>query len=176
MDKKVMKMDQIINEQKLREIVREELRKVIDDVLLSEMALSLSDFRRKAADRIQQILTNWCLVRYARYDESVKNTRNNWATELYAVMYAVGSVRLKKGKDIDTKQNALFKVWSDFEVDRDESAIHDLVCIKFESEGIDTNSGEYIQTITDCKNATRDIVGSITSGDRATILKYIRTI
>ena len=60
----------------LERVVREELQKYI----ITEMALSLSDYKKRVEDRLQQILENWCLIRYVTITgdkEMLKNHCSN---------------------------------------------------------------------------------------------------
>ena len=164
------------NEALLRKIINEEVRKLMDEFIISEMAFSLSEYRHKASDRIPQIVINWCLVRYARYDEKNKKLRNHWATELVNLMHAVSSMSVKKGNDVEKKQKALYGIFSDYEVDRNEGAVSDMISDKFEIEGIDTYSESYIRTVSDFISESRNIVNAMVTGNRANVFKYVRTI
>lgn len=159
----------------LRNLIKEEVTRAIEKALVTEMAYSLSDYKRRAEDRIAQILTNWCLIRYTDYDERYQKLRKHWSSELLVQMQYVSRMRLKKGDD-ETKQKALYTIWSENEFDRDENVIDGIVCAKFMEEGIDTYSEAYIQTISDCKDATRDVVNALLSPSVGKIIHYISSI
>ena len=44
-------------------IVREELQRY----LITEMAITLKDYRKNVEALMQQILENWCLIRYSKH-------------------------------------------------------------------------------------------------------------
>ena len=174
--RKTSQMLLTIEEKKLKEIISDIVKETAERILMTEMAFSLSSYKNKVEDRIDQLITNWCLVRYTRYDEKFIKLRTHWSVELIALMNDIRQMRLKKGDNIETKQNALYYVWSEYEFDRDETMIDNTISLKFEKEGINTQSEWYINTVSDCKNATRDIVNALLSDSKPKIMKYVRSI
>lgn len=160
----------------LRRIIREEVRSAIDELLVTEMAFSLSDYKRKADNRVCQIITNWCLVRYASKDEKVKKLKPHWSVELMTQMSYVGELRLKNGDNIESKAKALYGIWAAYEFDRNESSVDMIVAPKFDSEGIDTYSDKYIETVSECVSSSKEIVDTILTGSRAKIMEYVRKL
>lgn len=145
-------------------------------MLITEMSFPLSEYRRKADNKIPQIVTNWCLVRYASKNERYKRLKSHWCSELLAHMTYVGGLRTKKGNDTESKMKVLYGLWAAYEIDRDEKAVDMMVSAKFVSEKIDTYSQEYIDTLSECVAATKDIVNALLSESRAAIFNYIKTL
>lgn len=59
------------------------LKDIIRESLIYEMANNLSTFRLKLQDIMPQVIENWCLVKWCDMnpDElTSKRLRNNWAT------------------------------------------------------------------------------------------------
>lgn len=165
-----------INELKLREIIREEIMKVFPKIILSEMAFDLNKYKDQVRYHIRQIAINWCLVRYTDYNQDYIKTRNHWSGELVEQMSFIAAMKLKKGNNPSAKEKALFSIWNEFDFDTDETAIDMTIASKFESEGIDTSSDEYINVTQDFKNETRNIVSVILSNNRSIIKEYVKNI
>lgn len=160
----------------LRRIIREEVRSAIDELLVTEMAFLLSDYKRKADNRVCQIITNWCLVRYASKDEKYRKLLPHCSVELMTQMSYVGNLRLKNGDNIESKAKALYGICAGYEFDRNESAVDMIVAPKFDSEGIDTYSDKYIETISECVSSSKEIMDTILSRSRAKIMEYVRKL
>lgn len=162
--------------EKLKDKIRAYVMEEVDRIVLAEMAYSRKDFKTLVRDRMNQLITNWCLVRYSTIDKRYKILHNHWCSELYAIMSSISRMKLKHGNNTETKQNVLYTIWSEEEFDRDEGSIDWTIKNKFTKEGIDTTSDGYIQTVSDCKNATKDIVNAILSGSEKELTKYIMSI
>ena len=163
-------------EAKLREIIKEEVRKVFYECMLNEMAFDLGKYKDQVRNHMQQIAINWCLVRYTTYDENFIQLRRHWSSELLSQMNFIAGMKIKGKDDTSTKQKALYSIWNEFEFDTDERAIDMMVSGKFESEGIDTYSEQYIQTTVDFKEASKEIIEVILSGSRKVIQDYVLNI
>ena len=109
----------LMNEVDLRElkliignIVREELQKYV----ITEMAMSLKDYKNKVESLMQQILENWCLVRYTTITGDKADLKNHWCLELSAHINNVASMKVKSGD----KHKALYSLWNMYDWDTDE--------------------------------------------------------
>lgn len=134
---------------------------------LTEMAISLLAFNEKLESRINQILQNWCLVRFC--DDNVKHpayiNRNHWASELYALMTDISSYKLKSGRKDKTVYNVLAN-----ELELDNSyEIEKRIKRKFIIEGLEKE----VQTIAHiCSLNIEDICENICK-DEAAIYLYV---
>ena len=166
----------IRDEQKMREIIREEVGKIVSEILLTEMAFDLGKYKNQIRNHITQIAINWCLVRYTDYDTKYVPLRKHWSSELLSHLNFIAGLNLKGKNDDATKEKALFSIWNEFDFDTDERSIDMAVASKFESEGIDTYSEQYIQTTKYFKEETKKLVDVIVSGSRKVILEYVKQI
>lgn len=157
-------------------VVREVMEREFSKYTLNEMAINLSEYRKKVEDRMQQILENWCLVRYVSLTGDRILLKEHWKTELLAHLIYISSLKLKNGDSILSKEKAIYKLWNDFEFDNDENVIMKRMHVKFKIEKIPTNTEVYIQIAQDFKNAARDIVSALLAPSRSAIEEYIETI
>ena len=134
-------------------IVREELQRY----LITEMAVSLKDYRKNIESLMQQIIENWCL-------------------ELKAHMNNIAAMKLKDGNKITTKQNTIFDIWNKYDLDSDENCIALRIATKFEMENIDTVGDFFAQVVSDFKNETTKLVKILTTGNNYSIKEYVENI
>ena len=163
--------DLIINENYIREIVRHEIKKS-----LNEMAMPLKIYKDRVSDIIQQLIQNWCLVRYSTISNDKLNLKNHWKTELLSHMSLIHSMKVKPNDNIKIKEKALYTVWNWFEFDINESCIDGCIKGKFKKEKINTNGDIYSQVIDDCKKSTKDIVNALLSPTYNNMFDYVQTI
>lgn len=132
----------------LEKVIREELQKYI----ITEMALSLSDYKKRVEDRIQQILENWCLIRYVTITGDKEMLKNHWKKELLAQLNYIGAMKVKNGDSSSTKLKAVYQIWNMFDLDTDERCIAQRLYTKFKGENINIKSPEFAQVVSDFKD------------------------
>ena len=135
----------------LEKVVREELQKYI----ITEMALSLSDYKKRVEDRLQQVLENWCLIRYVTITGDKERLKNHWKKELLAQLNYIGAMKLKNGDSSSTKLKVVYQIWNMFDLDTDERCIAQRLYTKFREENIDTKSEVFAQVVKDFKNSIK---------------------
>lgn len=168
-------MDKVfINELKcvISNVVREELQKYV----ITEMAMSLKDYKNRVESLMQQILENWCLVRYCTLTNDKQEMKNHWKMELRAHINNIASIKLKNGNSPTAKQNALYSLWNMYDWDTDESCISRRLYVKFEEEEISTNNTIFAQIVTDFKNETKNIIKILTSNSNLDVMEYVNCI
>ena len=153
-------------------IIREELQKYV----ITEMAMSIKDYKERVENLMQQILENWCLIRYSTLTGEKQELKKHWKYELRAHINNIVSIKLKNGNSLSSKQNALYSLWNIYDWDTDESCISRRLYIKFEKEGIPTNDMVFAQIVSDFKNETKTIVKILTSSSNIEVLEYINNI
>ena len=176
MDKNIIHLNEAELYNLIGTVVREVMEREFSKYALNEMAINLSEYRKKVEDRMQQILENWCLVRYVSLTGDLVLLKEHWKTELLAHLIYISSLKLKNGDSILSKEKAIYKLWNDFEFDNDENVIMKRMHVKFKIEKIPTNTEVYIQIAQDFKNAARDIVSALLAPSRSAIEEYIETI
>ena len=162
----------IFSEKNIRKIIREEIEKY----MLNEMALSLSEYKFRVESIMQQILENWCLVRYCTLTGDKPENKNHWKTELIAHINNIAGLKIKNGNSVVTKTNTIFKLWNMYDWDTDESCIAQRLFSKFYKEGIDTKSKVYSQIVSDFKKETKKLAYTLTDTSTDSILNYVNNI
>lgn len=153
-------------------IVREELQRY----LITEMAVTLKDYRKNVEALMQQILENWCLIRYTTISGDKLEYRKHWCLELKAHMNNIAAMKIKDGNKVTTKQNAIFDIWNKYDLDSDENCIALRIATKFEMENIDTVGEFFAQVVSDFKNETTKLVKILTTGNNYAIKEYVENI
>lgn len=166
-DEKYLKL--IINESVMR-IVKEELGKYC----LNEMAMPLSDYKWRIENLIPQLVENWCLVSYCRLSGKNIRDKNHWQSELYATLKAMAAYRTARGNKAETREKALYSIFSMLEIDRDEQAVNLLIYKKFHDENLPTEGEIYNAVIQDFISSIREIVDVILSQSPAEVLNYVK--
>ena len=169
-------MDGIINETVLKEYIQKCVKTYVDEIMLNEMAFDLKTYKERIRNHAIQIAINWCLVRYSFYDKKYSQLTRHWMTELKTQLNALAVAKVTSKKQTDVKYKSVLSVWAEYEFDRDEYSINGQIANKFEEEGIDILSEEYIKVVDEFKNETRKIAEVIASGDRNTVNEYVNNL
>ena len=149
-------------------IIREELQKYV----ITEMAIPLKDYKNKVESLMQQILENWCLVRYSTISGDKTEWKKHWSMELAAHINNVASMKVKNGD----KQKALYSLWNMYDWDTDESCIAQRLWTKFYKENIPTEGEYFAQVVSDFKNETKKLIKILASGYPTEVKEYINNI
>lgn len=166
----------LLDESTLREYIQNVVYETIDRVLLNEMAFDLKTYKDRIRNHAIQIAINWCLVRYTYYNENFIQLRKHWMAELKTQLNAITIAKVSVKKQSDAKYKSFLSVWAEFEFDRDEYSINGQIANKFEAEGIDTLSEDYIKVVDDFKNEAKNIANVVASGDRTKVNDYVEKI
>lgn len=166
----------LLDESTLREYIQNVVYEAIDRVLLNEMAFDLKTYKDRIRNHAIQIAINWCLVRYTYYNENFIHLRNHWMSELKAQLNAITIAKVSVKNQSEAKYKSFLSVWAEFEFDRDEYSINGQIANKFETEGIDVLSEEYMKVVDDFKNETKKIANVVASGDRLKVNDYVEKI
>lgn len=149
-------------------IVREELQKYV----ITEMAMSLKDYKKRVENLMPQILENWCLIRYTSLTGEKQELRNHWLKELKTHINNIATIKVKSGN----KTNALYHLWNMYDWDTDESCIARRLITKFEIENLPTAGPIFAQIVSDFKNETTNLVKILTSDFDSEVAEYIKNI
>ena len=116
--------------------LKEFLLESIQKTYIFEMAVSRKDLKNKVDDLINQIIENWCLIKYCTLYDNNNRNKNHWKKELRAHMLNIFNKQIKGG-DSFTK----FKLIEDVIIDKLEITTADkvsrLIKGKFRDENIE---------------------------------------
>ena len=115
--------------------IKEYILEKIQNTLVFEMAYSRKELKTIFDSILDQIMENWCLVKYCSlYDRNNVN-KNHWANELTAHMYNILKRQLKNGGD-DTKLQLLKSVTYEQKEYTTSEEIKRCISFKFKKENI----------------------------------------
>ena len=145
--------------------------------LLTEMAYERKMFKAIITNLSQQILQNWCLIRYGRLNNADIGTITHWKTELMAHLQNASSNKIKGNNSLQARIKAISEVWvNEKEYATDSNVINLTVYGKFVNEGLDVNSDSYKQTLEECMAASGDIINAIASENAEKISQYVSSL
>lgn len=165
-----------ITEKKLKSIIAECVSQIINERLeLSEMSIPRKEYKERIENLSQQLLENWCLVRWCR-SANLKThpLRNHWAKELRTHFIAMANLNMKDG-DYPKRLKLVREIWKkrDFDI---VDTVRLIVSGKFDDEQIDRNSEAFQKTIEECAYAANDITMLIALRDYDRINQYIEKL
>lgn len=144
------------------------LSEFLKNFYITEMAIKLGEFRNNSEGIINQIIENWCLVRWCdMYQDELtsKRLRNHWATELINHMLRINNIKLKGSRKDKALHNLVIKTLEY----NDWIEIAKVIRNKFNEEGLEN----YV-TITseECANNIKNICNILCSNEN-TIKEYV---
>lgn len=172
MDKNSINLTEHELKHMISSIIREELQRYV----ISEMAMSIKDYKYRVESLMQQILENWCLIRYCSITGEKQELKNHWKYELKAHINNIASIKLKNGNSYLSKQNALYALWNAYDWDTDETCISRRLYAKFEKENINTNDIVFAQIVSEFKNETKNIINILLSTSNMEVSNYVNNI
>ncbi len=115
--------------------IKEYILEKLQNTLVFEMAYSRKELKNSFDGILDQIIENWCLVKYCSlYDEQNIN-KNHWANELTTHMYNILKRQLKNGGE-DAKLQLLKYVTYDQKEYTTAAAVKRCIRLKFKKENI----------------------------------------
>lgn len=163
-----------ISEDRLRQILREELTNCIQESLILEYAVPRKEFVEKIENLFDQIIENWCLVHYCTLVGRTE-LKEHWKSELRAHLLKSLRYKISGNNSYEARVKAIGSICDKDELN-DANIINMTVNTKFKVEKIDVKSNEYKQCITDCANAMGDIINVIAKADIDFVDQYINII
>lgn len=146
------------------------LSEYLKNFCITEMAIKLGEFRNNSEGIINQIIQNWCLVRWCdenMYDNISIRLRNHWASELKTNMLKISNAKLKGNRKDKVINNLVIKT---LEYD-DMTNIARIIRNKFAKEGL----SKYINSIAfECAENINKICNIISNGTKSDIDDYIQ--
>ena len=135
---------------------------------ITEMAIKLGEFRNNSEGIINQIIENWCLVKWCNMypnELTSKRLRNHWALELINNMLRINNIKLKGSRKDKALHNLVIKTLEY----NDWIEIAKIIRNKFEKERLE----KYINIISEeCANNIENICNILCS-DENTIKEYV---
>lgn len=166
----------VITEKKLKSIIAECVSQIINERLeLSEMSIPRKEYKERIENLSQQLLENWCLVRWCRnVNLKTHPLRNHWAKELRTHFVAMANLNMKNG-DYPKRLKLVREIWKERDFDNADT-VRLIVSGKFDDEQINRNSEVFQKTTEECAHAANDITMLIALRDYNRISQYIKKL
>ena len=115
--------------------IKEYILEKLQNTLIFDMAYSRKELKNSFDSILDQIIENWCLVKYCSLYDTRNINRNHWTNELTAHMYNILKRQLKNGAE-DAKLQLLKSVAYDQKEYTTAAAIKKCIRLKFKKENI----------------------------------------
>ena len=115
--------------------IKEYILEKLQNTLIFDMAYSRKELKNSFDCILDQIIENWCLVKYCSLYDSSNINRNHWTNELTTHMYNILKRQLKNGGE-DAKLQLLKSVAYDQKEYTTAIAIKKCIRLKFKKENI----------------------------------------
>lgn len=124
----------------LRDYINEKLMDLIENTKIFEMAISRSKYTDRLYNMVNQIIENWCLIRYCTLTNSNLDLRAHWCSELSSHLFSIYYEKLKDDKSFNIKLKATKKTYlEEAELDTWDEKIHNIIKRKFNKEQLNDN-------------------------------------
>ena len=144
------------------------LSEFLKNLYITEMAIHLGEFRTKSEGIINQIIENWCLVKWCDLNpdnDISKRLRNHWTSELNSVMIKISNMKLKCGR----KDKALKNLIIDTLEYNDSTNIAIQIRDKFNEEGL----SKYVNQMSEICSKHINEICNVLLYDKYKIEEYI---
>ena len=115
--------------------IKEYILEKLQNTLIFEMTYSRKELKNSFDSILDQIIENWCLVKYCSLYDTNNIDKNHWVNELTAYMYNILKRQLKNGGE-DAKLQLLKSVAYDQKEYTTAAAIKKCIRLKFKKENI----------------------------------------
>ena len=140
--------------------IKEYILEKLQNTPIFEMAYSRKELKNSFDSILDQIIENWCLVKYCSLYDGQNINKKHWANELTAHMYNILKRQLKNGSE-DAKLQLLKSVAYDHKEYTTASAIKKCIRLKFKKENIQITN----ELCSDCIEDLETILGLISRRD-----------
>ena len=140
--------------------IKEYILEKLQNTLVFEMAYSRKELKNSFDDILDQIIENWCLVKYCSLYDVQNTNKNHWVNELTVYMYNILKRQLKNGGE-DAKLQLLKSVAYDHKEYTTAAAIKKCIRLKFKKENIQITN----ELCSDCIEDLETILGLISKRD-----------
>lgn len=115
--------------------IKEYILDVIQESYVFEMAYNRKEIKKRIEALINQIIENWCLIKYCSLYDKNNTNKYHWKQELKAHLYNIYEMKIKGG-DVKTKYNLVSEIIYDKKEITTSSKISSIIRIKFRKENI----------------------------------------
>ena len=155
--------------------IKEYILEKLQNTLVFEMAYSRKELKNSFDGILDQIIENWCLVKYCSLYDSNNINKSHWTNELTAHMYNILKRQLKNGGE-DAKLQLLKSVTYEQKEYTTSVAIKRCIRLKFKRENIQIHAEVCSACIEDLETILNLISKKDTDENYQNIDTYIESI
>lgn len=155
--------------------IKEYILEKLQNTLVFEMVYSRKELKNSFDGILDQIIENWCLVKYCSLYDINNINRNHWTNELTAHMYNILKRQLKNGGE-DAKLQLLKSVTYEQKVYTTALAIKKCIRFKFKKENIQIHNEVCSACIEDLETILNLISKKDTEENYENIDTYIESL
>lgn len=156
------------------------LTEYINNCYITEMANSLNDFERLLDNVLEQLIENWCLIRFCDLYPTLnisKQNRNHWCAEFKSYANKIINTKIKSGrKDKAIKRVIINKAelndWNEV-----ANIIRNKLCTTFVEQSLHVNKeglSKYIYKLSnECANNINNICNILSTDDKNNVDDYL---
>lgn len=115
--------------------IKEYMLNVIQESYIFEMAYNRKEIKKRVEALTNQIIENWCLIKYCSLYDKTNTNKYHWKQELKAHLYNIYEIKIKGG-NAKTKYNFISEIIYDKKEITTSSKISSIIRIKFRNENI----------------------------------------
>lgn len=115
--------------------IKEYILDVIQESYIFEMAYDRKEIKKRVEGLVNQIIENWCLIKYCSLYDNNNTNKYHWKQELKAHLYDIYEMKIKGG-NAKTKYNLISEIIYDKKEITTSSKISSIIRIKFRKENI----------------------------------------
>ena len=142
---------------------------------LTEMAFSRKEVCQRIEDNSQQVVENWCLIRYSRLTGYAEETVSHWKAELSAAMSKITRLKLTKASP-GVKKKLLEEVWKKLEYSFDVQSVWSTIYHKFREEKIDAKRPIVYQVCEDFVKESSRLINLMSTIDVVAVDDYVDSL
>lgn len=160
----------------INQIISEAIEHAVHKNILLGMAYNRANYKQKVDALLEQLIQNWCLVKY--YSLSNENNINgrHWTSELKGLLATISRYNIKGNNSPSSRMKALKDVWNDNDFDTQIQCINLAVYNKFNEEKIDITTSTYQTTLQCCVNSYTEIIDVIIQKSITAIDTYVNSL
>lgn len=115
--------------------IKEYILDVIQESYIFEMAYDRKEIKKRVEALTNQIIENWCLIKYCTLYDNENRNKYHWKQELKAHLYNIYEMKIKGG-NAKTKYNLISEIIYDKKEITTSLKISSIIRIKFRKENM----------------------------------------
>jgi hypothetical protein len=162
--------------QTLNQIISEVIERFMAKNVILEMAFNRAAYKERVNALLDQLLQNWCLVKYCSITKNDNINKNHWIGELKGILATIARFNIKGNNSAISRAKALKNVWNDNDFDSDIKCVELAIYNKFKEEKIDITNIAYKTVLTECVNNYNEIINIIVKKSPTAIDDYVNSL